>query len=105
MFVTRVETPPDAVKEPRREPSPFRPLSWGLTPDLASGGIGTADMSRKDDAPLIGDIVECAGEDLNLHGLLRPLGPQPSASTNSATSAREPAHCSRGFVNRVPRGA
>ena len=31
---------------------------------------------------------ECAGEDLNLHGLLRPLGPQPSASTNSATSAR-----------------
>src|SRR5262249_56780689 len=32
--------------------------------------------------------VECAGEDLNLHGRLRPLGPQPSASTNSATSAR-----------------
>src|SRR6266540_1024084 len=32
--------------------------------------------------------VTCAGEDLNLHGLLRPLGPQPSASTNSATSAR-----------------
>ena len=31
----------------------------------------------------------CAGEDLNLHGLKRPLGPQPSASTNSATSARD----------------
>src|SRR6266498_1840558 len=29
----------------------------------------------------------CAGEDLNLHDLLRSLGPQPSASTNSATSA------------------
>src|SRR5205809_5033299 len=56
--------------------------------DLASGGIGTVDVSRKDDAPGFGDIVECAGEDLNLHGLLRPLGPQPSASTNSATSAR-----------------
>ena len=30
----------------------------------------------------------CAGEDLNLHGLKRPPGPQPGASTNSATSAR-----------------
>src|SRR5205823_14872313 len=30
-----------------------------------------------------GAAYECAGEDLNLHGLLRPLGPQPSASTNS----------------------
>src|SRR5262249_27961377 len=31
----------------------------------------------------------CAGEDLNLHGVLTPQGPQPCASTNSATSARE----------------
>ena len=31
---------------------------------------------------------ECAGEDLNLHGVLTPQGPQPCASTNSATSAR-----------------
>src|SRR6266540_614792 len=30
----------------------------------------------------------CAGEDLNLHGVLTPQGPQPCASTNSATSAR-----------------
>ena len=29
----------------------------------------------------------CAGEDLNLHGPFRPQGPQPCASTNSATSA------------------
>ena len=35
---------------------------------------------------------ECAGEDLNLHGVLTPQGPQPCASTNSATSARR--HCS-----------
>ena len=34
----------------------------------------------------------CAGEDLNLHGALTPQGPQPCASTNSATSARR--HCS-----------
>ena len=31
---------------------------------------------------------QCAGEDLNLHGVLTPQGPQPCASTNSATSAR-----------------
>src|SRR5690242_15340659 len=33
---------------------------------------------------------KCAGEDLNLHGVLTPQGPQPCASTNSATSARGP---------------
>ena len=32
--------------------------------------------------------TQCAGEDLNLHGVLTPQGPQPCASTNSATSAR-----------------
>src|SRR5436190_549977 len=37
---------------------------------------------------------QCAGEDLNLHGVLTPQGPQPCASTNSATSAR--ADCSGG---------
>ena len=30
----------------------------------------------------------CPGEDLNLHGVLTPLGPEPSASANSATWAR-----------------
>src|SRR5437879_1207880 len=30
---------------------------------------------------------ECAGEYLNLHGPQSPQGPQPCASTNSATSA------------------
>src|SRR5262245_53772178 len=29
----------------------------------------------------------CPGEDLNLHGMLLPLGPEPSASANSATWA------------------
>src|SRR5262249_50569737 len=47
------------------------------------GLLRTASTERPPDGGL-----ECAGEDLNLHGLLRPLGPQPSASTNSATSAR-----------------
>src|SRR6187200_2235260 len=45
--------------------------------------------------------LECAGEDLNLHGLLRPLGPQPSASTNSATSARGTASVPRVFRRRA----
>ena len=45
----------------------------------------------------------CAGEDLNLHGLLRPLGPQPSASTNSATSALRDAQCS-GWFRRIAAG-
>jgi hypothetical protein len=44
--------------------------------------------------------LQCAGEDLNLHGLLRPLGPQPSASTNSATSARGTASVARDFRHR-----
>src|SRR5262245_4088660 len=35
-------------------------------------------------------VNACAGEDLNLHGVLTPQGPQPCASTNSATSARRP---------------
>src|SRR6266540_834394 len=52
-------------------------MSEGLTPRSDSKG----------QRPL-SEGVECAGEDLILHGLLRPLGPQPSASTNSATSAR-----------------
>ena len=39
--------------------------------------------------PLPADLKDsCAGEDLNLHGVLTPQGPQPCASTNSATSAR-----------------
>ena len=29
----------------------------------------------------------CAREESNLHGILIPLGPQPSASTSSATCA------------------
>src|ERR1035437_5162735 len=32
-------------------------------------------------------VEKCAGEDLNLHGPFGPQGPQPCASTNSATSA------------------
>src|SRR5438309_11884048 len=36
------------------------------------------------------DRRQCAGEDLNHHGALTPQGPQPCASTNSATSARPP---------------
>ena len=48
---------------------------------------GTNDASGPRDEPL-GACVECAGEDLNLHGVLTPQGPQPCASTNSATSAR-----------------
>ncbi len=31
----------------------------------------------------------CPGQDLNLHDLKRSLGPQPSASTSSATWANE----------------
>src|SRR6266487_6626324 len=42
-------------------------------------------FSQKRETPL---GVSCAGEDLNLHGVLTPQGPQPCASTNSATSAR-----------------
>lgn len=33
------------------------------------------------------DLIQCAREESNFHGLKRPLGPQPSASTNSATCA------------------
>ena len=32
---------------------------------------------------------KCPREDSNLHGVLTPLGPQPSASANSATWARK----------------
>ena len=32
-------------------------------------------------------FIWCGWKDLNLHELLRPLGPEPSASANSATTA------------------
>src|ERR1700756_3531782 len=57
--------------ESRLQTTPAKPASRGRADDKTAGAV-----------------LECAGEDLNLHGLLRPLGPQPSASTNSATSAR-----------------
>ena len=37
----------------------------------------------------------CAREDLNLHGIKLPQGPQPCASTNSATRARKARSFSR----------
>ena len=33
-------------------------------------------------------LRKCPGDDSNLHGMLLPLGPEPSASANSATWAR-----------------
>src|SRR5207247_9257830 len=42
-------------------------------------GVNFLRGAREDEAPP--ERGQCAGEDLNLHGLQRPLGPQPSAST------------------------
>src|SRR5213080_1862721 len=55
---------------------------------------GTAAKPRRGRRQFANRNKECAGEDLNLHGVLTPQGPQPCASTNSATSAR--ADCSGG---------
>jgi hypothetical protein len=70
VFDSRVRTPPDGVKL------------------KAASDASKAGVARPGDDKTTEAVLECAGEDLNLHGLLRPLGPQPSASTNSATSAR-----------------
>jgi Phage integrase family len=43
--------------------------------------------ARNDKNPAITGFSECAREDLNLHGPYGPQGPQPCASTNSATGA------------------
>ncbi len=50
----------------------------------------TLPISEEDDQSPTADR-QCPRQDLNLHGILLPLGPQPSASANSATWAIETA--------------
>ena len=73
-------TPPPHKGSVRRRPGSARPVT--KRPPEA----GTQ-QQRNPQQVLALAAEPCAGEDLNLHGLKRPLGPQPSASTNSATSA------------------
>src|SRR5947207_2255099 len=55
----------------------------------ARGGNGRFPLRKSDGVALPRRRWSpCAGEDLNLHGPNGPQGPQPCASTNSATSAR-----------------
>src|SRR5262249_31453637 len=74
VFARSVESPPDDVKPNRSRHNRASPVCQPT--GSAFDDEGPAEPGRA-----------CAGEGLNLHGLKRPLGPQPSASTNSATSA------------------
>src|SRR2546425_4046003 len=71
---------------------PIRVRCKGIARDARLKGL--ADLCGKPAKPGTAGLrqsipaVRCAGEDLNLHGVLTPQGPQPCASTNSATSAR-----------------
>ncbi len=76
----------------------------GRRPARRCGAPGTTEPRR-------GGVPGCAEEDSNLHGPFSPLGPQPSASTNSAIGAdgapprRGDGEDSSGFVpgERCPR--
>ena len=78
--------------QPRRAPRP----RWRLT-DIRYSAAASTTRLEHDHRPGITPGARdrparrfpCAGEDLNLHGALTPQGPQPCASTNSATSARD----------------
>ncbi len=48
---------------------------------------------------------KCGREESNLHGILLPLGPEPSASANSATSAAGQARLSPAQAPRQPGGS
>ena len=49
--------------------------------------LGCRGEEARDEKGRPAGALACAGEDLNLHGPFGPQGPQPCASTNSATSA------------------
>ena len=63
------------------------------TPSMTMGNGGTprrgpsAPGALIEKAPTLRGFSPCAREDSNLHGPISPQGPQPCASTNSATGA------------------
>ena len=62
----------------------------------------TGPMQTK--TPHLRGFLRCAREDLNLHGPYGPQGPQPCASTNSATGAWSGEYSERGVPPWIPSG-
>ena len=58
--------------------------------------------ARERKSPASAGLFQCAEEDSNLHGEISPQGPQPCASTNSATGAGAAQNYSREGAGRRP---
>ncbi len=73
-------------------------------PTRAAGTDEGAEAVRRENPPGAGGF-KCAREDLNLHGPYGPQGPQPCASTNSATGAWSGDYSGRPSAPWIPSGA
>src|SRR5271157_3744427 len=78
---------PDATTPPSAA-SLLRADSWLSTKASVPLSIATAPL-RSTKKPRSAGLFRCARVDSNHHGEISPQGPQPCASTNSATGAEE----------------
>ena len=76
----------DSPRGMRKEPATQVQRKGNPVPNLSPEGFSAR---KKDSRRIVVSPypVRCGREDLNLHSLLRELGPEPSASANSATAA------------------